>query len=744
MKRSDTMYAAVFFKVLWQSVASDESAQDTQTAFPSSLWVWLRAASGAADELLSSQGEEQDICKMLLNFGRRRGQNFLGAPDKSLLRKDAVFFGLFNPHTIAGLSAKSAEENSLQYLRSIAGTLELPPDRLLVVYTLRFPGKDWIVLSTALPHVQTSTKRREDGTEIPRKSHMRWVLDPKFLEVHRKRVDQSLNDFDLVFKEDTAEVLEALKSWQAEIQQLGEVVDIRSYTRDPKLHTHASWTFDIERTSGFNEEHILRWYNPPATYDEWPLSSEYAPSQFEAAKYRFKQRKAEHKNTIPFRLLLGERENASLLVEQTTTDEYEYDNLHDTSADSSSFLEGIFTFEGRDWNEGATKKRSQNPSLRSLRAKCLIERDRALDPESASQTFTKYSFDAQSIVDYMSYIMSKGDRLRDEQWLKSGRIDEMRQHTVSFGLIKSLESLSFVTAIYQSFQNATFPMKILESSISKSCWSRSMPDNSTSTNTKDTLSLARAFACITMFESGGLNLEPEDLTRVFAMSSGNSLFVAEMLLCDPATDIPSFSIRRITGSIGRSGISLLVSPKSPTMKKPSHNFMAVVHADYDFRREDNFRSTTMHLGFTEWQVPLLTGEHGFIDSEVFLVEGVVSIRDRGERIADLDVITALQLGSIDTLTSSATCWHDPETRTGTAYTSLDSWDELLEPPEETVGIVRARGNWVARLAATCIIRRTAPEQRFLLIKSESPCWTCLDNYTAESVPWTERATILID
>ena len=38
-----------------------------------------------------------------------------------------------------------------------------------------------------------------------------------------------------------------------------------------------------------------------------------------------------------------------------------------------------------------------------------------------------------------------------------------------------------------------------------------------------------------MFESGGFNLKPDDLSRVMATSAGDSIFIAAPVLCDPAT-----------------------------------------------------------------------------------------------------------------------------------------------------------------------------------------------------------------
>lgn len=58
------------------------------------------------------------------------------------------------------------------------------------------------------------------------------------------------------------------------------------------------------------------------------------------------------------------------------------------------------------------------------------------------------------------------------------------------------------------------------------------------------------------------------------------------------------------------------------------------------------------------------------------------------------------------------------------YTSIDNWDELLDPPEGN-NTVRARGNWVARLAATCIVMQDNPERSALLVNPKVDCMSCL-------------------
>jgi hypothetical protein len=66
-----------------------------------------------------------------------------------------------------------------------------------------------------------------------------------------------------------------------------------------------------------------------------------------------------------------------------------------------------------------------------------------------------------------------------------------------------------------------------------------------------------------------------------------------------------------------------------------------------------------------------------------------------------------------------------ETRYGyvlnTPMTSIDNWDELLDPPTNTICVVRGRKNWLARLAITCVALRS---DFITILLPGDPCWSC--------------------
>lgn len=162
----------------------------------------------------------------------------------------------------------------------------------------------------------------------------------------------------------------------------------------------------------------------------------------------------------------------------------------------------------------------------------------------------------------------------------------------------------------------------------------------------------------------------------------------------------SHDIRHILGNIGHPGLTLLVAPQEPKIRKPSDAFNVVAHAPYDFQRENNFTGTSLHLSFTDWKFPLNPSDERTIGQEVMVVESVISVLDRG---ADLDImcIDFKELPRIATVCDK----HERNTHDSNYdYFSIDSWDELLDEPEG-VGIFRAHENWAARLAAVSILSR---------------------------------------
>lgn len=188
---------------------------------------------------------------------------------------------------------------------------------------------------------------------------------------------------------------------------------------------------------------------------------------------------------------------------------------------------------------------------------------------------------------------------------------------------RSLKALELVAQVYKQLPNATAAVSVLCQTLRRASWA-----------THNSLSRARTFAAIAMFESGNLNIEPELLEEVMAMSSGSSIYVTAPLLCDPYDQPAPFMTKRIIGNVGRAGITMLISPQNPRVREQTIDSWCLInHADFDGTTEDCFKNTTLHLSFTGYEIPIGTGIHGCQDIEVFLLESLVSVHDQGHWVA---------------------------------------------------------------------------------------------------------------
>ena len=277
--------------------------------------------------------------------------------------------------------------------------------------------------------------------------------------------------------------------------------------------------------------------------------------------------------------------------------------------------------------------------------------------------------------------------------------------------LNSMANLGFARRVYSQIRAPTISLNIIEKPLHGFEW------------TLDPKSRAQIFACITALESGGRYVNPRALTSVMALSSRNSIFVASAILSDPAESAESGDIKRIPGNVGQPGITLMVSAQNLRIRPPSQNFRAVTHADYDYQRVDRFVGTTLHLSFTKWKLPLNEGPHnqGLIDQDISIAEAVVSVRDSGRWVADIDILGAQLENFI--LTADCHCQRSSSAFKG-AYTSIDKWDELLDP-QLTPAIVRTHGNWAARLAAICVLKQKNMSSRAGVVRKDTTCLACL-------------------
>ncbi|OAL54742.1 hypothetical protein IQ07DRAFT_583943 [Pyrenochaeta sp. DS3sAY3a] len=237
--------------------------------------------------------------------------------------------------------------------------------------------------------------------------------------------------------------------------------------------------------------------------------------------------------------------------------------------------------------------------------------------------------------------------------------------------------------------------------------------------------LKRAFACIAWFDSGEFNIPLQNLNGVMALANGASIYVASGLLADPSVQSTDTPIRRVFGNLGRSEMCLLVPPGEPRLADPDvRSWKLINHSAFDGQFQDCFGGTTLHLTFTDSEDAVFVGNRGLRDRQVVILEALISIDDRGRNIGDLDILSMFTNPSFRV---HELCEHTSSPAAASvadwAMTSLDCWEEFLDPPSGAA-IFRAKGNWQARLGAAAAATQMG---KHVVVLPGKSCLRCLAN-----------------
>ena len=123
-------------------------------------------------------------------------------------------------------------------------------------------------------------------------------------------------------------------------------------------------------------------------------------------------------------------------------------------------------------------------------------------------------------------------------------------------------------------------------------------------------------------------------------------------------------------------------------------------------------------------MPLSVQAHGNRDSDAYLIESVISVHDCGKWVADISVLQMFD--GVDFRACQA-CGNHPAVSPPLNLIAVGNWDELLETPESDF-IVRANGNWLARLALAAVCHGLG---LFVLALPSPVCWHCCNEITEE-------------
>lgn len=302
--------------------------------------------------------------------------------------------------------------------------------------------------------------------------------------------------------------------------------------------------------------------------------------------------------------------------------------------------------------------------------------------------------------------------------------DDESKELLLGGVFDLLCAIPLLRQTYDNMPGATISTRCAMSQLVFANWLQTSAKRQEEQLTR--LNRAEIFAAICMLDSGHLNFQPDELERVFAISSGSFMYIAAPLLCDPGAGINREyeGVRAVVGNVGRPGLTLVVPTTDSEIQSPSpENWKLINHARYDGSLENSFQSTSLHFRFTGFEIPVETGSSGSRFIQVSFAEAVISVHDQGSWIADIDIIRSLRSLYVLCLPRLDSCV-DISPKPISKAIAIENWEEILDPPRvsaSTVVVFKTHGNWQARLAAACICAKL--KHRVVLFQDHG-CWDC--------------------
>lgn len=311
----------------------------------------------------------------------------------------------------------------------------------------------------------------------------------------------------------------------------------------------------------------------------------------------------------------------------------------------------------------------------------------------------------------------------------------------------SLLGMTFIEELYKNMEGATILVRAVEFNLRRALWLDSAikmltlrpkgygvldEDRGIPLIRPKDVDAATCFACIAMMETGSYNINPGELDNVFAICAAESLYVASALLRDPADQNPSSVVQRFTGNIGRAGMAFMVPPSDPDIRSYERidEWYQYDHKEFDGTMENCFEGTSLHIAFSEATQAVNVGFSGGRDVEVYFLETLISVHHRETWIAELDILGTMQSSNlIRRYLGVKSCECKGTAARGRSIISIDNFAEMIVPPRQP-GIVRAIGNWQARLAAASLCLAKGYK---VILKPERTCWGCLSKKSVDGV-----------
>ncbi|KAK5660751.1 hypothetical protein OQA88_12117 [Cercophora sp. LCS_1] len=660
---------------------------------------WLLGLCSAATGLV---GERRKVADMLIKYGWRRGTRFLGG--KNHQGRDVSFFGLNSPAIMQALRRSTDIDPGVEYLRQLAALLHLEACDAVISHSKVVAGYNYSEYATVSP-VEEHLAMRGGNAVVPspEKRQVRWIHAGISNHHHNRPTNE-------------AELKAHLDRRRREIEASGEICIVVT-DREYMLDREPSFSSEQGRHRVWNRPpNLFAGETPPrfrSLLGPWSLSTKYFHILVRQEKYE------ESKQNIPSQLGAAKQQ---VMVENAVA------WLRDVS--SGKILRYILACM-RATPIDTVRKTTNN--LKRKRSTTTLQPNQTQGPNTSG--------------------------IDEDSWDCFAMISSFSRPNVNWLL--SLQALELVDAVYASLPHATVSLQVVEQDLLAARWLPSslrddlkIEESASDSFFKrryrscaehmESMTRAELFACVAMFESGRFNVDPAQLTEVIALCSEDSIFVAEILLSDPSVQTQKLGLRHLVGNVGHVGMVLLVSPEEPRVRKVGFDASMVSHAPYTGTVADRFGGTSLHLSFTTWKFPLDAGSHtGDIDQEIFLLEAVVSVQDKGSWVADIDVLS-IERDALDIVSCSCTRLAGSESAASLENAvSIDSWEEFLDGPP-CIGVLLTKDNWVARLAAVSLLAQQGSGHTAVILKEgeQKLCWTCLVESYSDPEPHMPERIVL--
>lgn len=658
---------------------------------------WLNLILLAAKHHLNQSGNERLTASKLISLGRKHGKNFLGLPDKPV-------FGLLYRGAFVGLIQD--EEERISFLRKIASDmmhkLRVGEHHMFIRYKRHYPGWPQTVFeyASATPWVRKTLKRKFHLRDGGDEGHARWLYAGR--DLHKRVNDASyLARLDQQYGGYGGTSIQAPAPAPIPVN-FSNFNPTQEQTVPPQFGLNTFCSFSSV-PDDFEHWHRSRGHRGPFADSDRCYFSEAQQSliltDFDARKNHFQSR--------------GE----SVFKREDSIIE-----------DFDPEIMGIF------WDLSESSYLHQGQWYRLMYGD--LESAALFISEGQQDLVDLYRTVGEDSTEFFSLYETKR---MDTDVLVDKLISTFQRANVEADPhLKSLKAVSTAARLYKRFPQATVDIRVLQQKIYDAFWVKASPFQLRDgfIFEKGTLyalepyylDLKGSFACITMFESGRYNIVPNDLENVMAMSSGDSLFIGDALLEDPFEDAHD-TVQHVAGNIGRAGIAFLVPPVDLMIKKSSMlDWPQLNRSEFDGELKNCFESTSLHLSFTGANSPLNVGFTGAQDSEVYILETLISVHEYGRWIADLN---PLMISLSNRLGPGPSCINGTYKEGGgptSQIMCIDNWLELIDAPEEQICLVRAHKNWQARLAATSLSLQIGFET---LVLPENLCWGCFETMVKE-------------